>query len=131
MLSLGLRRFQAAFTSFTLNFNGQMPSIRSISCRFSSREGWIHVCFHLMDGQLCFPSDQRRLARPVAFEELQLDLEIQLSLLLMGLSLPAVALPKLLLSLDVSGKKLQVVCREAGEEEAPPHAEDWSSQAHV
>ena len=87
------------------------------------------MCFHLMDGQLAWPSGTQRRARPVAFHDLQVDLEVQLSLLLMGLELPAVALPKLFLVLDVTAEGLRVSCREAGEATEAQHEEDWSKQA--
>eukprot|EP00438_Fugacium_kawagutii_P009047 Skav202982 [mRNA] locus=scaffold2274:602403:609214:- [translate_table: standard] len=88
---------------------------------FCIQNGWIHVCFHLMNGQLAWPS-----------EGIKLDVEIQLSLLLMGLTLPAVALPKLFLEVTVTAGNIEVVCQEAGEQESQEshhHAEtDWSTQ---
>ncbi|CAL1155412.1 unnamed protein product [Cladocopium goreaui] len=100
---------------------------------FCIQDGWIHVCFHLMEGQLAWPSEGTRAAMPLTFGDgIKLDLEIQLSLLLMGLTLPAVALPKLFLEVVITAGNVQVVCQEAGEEESSEshhHAEtDWSAQ---
>ncbi|CAJ1439813.1 unnamed protein product [Effrenium voratum] len=87
------------------------------------------------------PSEGKRKARPLVFgaaargipwgDGIRLNLEIQISLLLMGLSLPAVALPKLFLQLDVKAGRIEATCQQAGEEGASVEVrpeEDWTSQ---
>ncbi|CAE7588864.1 unnamed protein product [Symbiodinium sp. CCMP2592] len=69
---------------------------------FCLQNGLIHLCFHLMEGKLAWPREGSRKAAPLVIgdEGVTLMLEINLSLLLMGLNLPAVALPKVQVQLD-------------------------------
>jgi len=103
---------------------------------FCLQNGLIHLCFHLMEGKLAWPREGSRKAAPLVIgdEGVTLMLEINLSLLLMGLNLPAVALPKVQVQLDVSEGVLEGTCKHAGTEASAEQSEpgsgeaDWSTQ---
>eukprot|EP00930_Biecheleria_cincta_P055860 TRINITY_DN42111_c0_g1_i1.p1 TRINITY_DN42111_c0_g1~~TRINITY_DN42111_c0_g1_i1.p1 ORF type:complete len:570 (+),score=132.64 TRINITY_DN42111_c0_g1_i1:29-1711(+) len=119
-LGLMLQRFDLCAV------NVRHPVTGSCLLAFTLEGGLVRVRVHLMQGKLMWPKcgDHAACALDVGPEGMDLSIEVLVSLRLLGLSLAAVPLPKMLLKAKVHRTFIRCSCVQAGEAKSPePPAE--------